>query len=72
MSIPRPVPANNFGTDGDHCPECASDWRKPHREDCSQFHQCEFPPGCDKDAQFGRRLCPEHYRQISALFGPAE
>ena len=71
---PRPIapaPADNFGTDGDHCPECGADWKRPHWEDCSQFYPCRMPR-CESDAQFGRLVCVEHHRQLSELFAPAE
>ena len=71
---PRPIapePADNFGRDGDHCPECGADWKRPHREDCSQFYPCRIPE-CGKDAQFGRLVCVEHHAGLSALFAPAE
>lgn len=67
--VTRPAPVDNYGTDGDHCPECAADWKRPHDESCSQFHRCEYPPGCDADAL--GRLCPQHHAALSALLAPA-
>lgn len=64
-----PPAADNFGRDGDHCPECGHDWKQDHDRECSQFWQCEYPPGCEADAKFHTHLCPEHYRAVSALFG---
>lgn len=72
MRTTRPEPQNNYGTDGDHCPECAADWKRPHQPDCSQFVKCAYPPGCEADAQSGRRVCPTHYAALSAFFAPAE
>lgn len=69
---PRPIapaPANNFGDAGDYCPECCADWKRPHREDCSQFYPCRMLD-CNEDAQFGRLICVKHYQDLSALFAP--
>lgn len=65
-----PEPSNNYGTDGDHCPECCSDWRRPHGEWCSQFLKCGYPPGCESGALRGRLVCHRHFMALSALFGP--
>lgn len=64
-------PVDNYGTGGDWCPECAADWKRPHRDDCSQFEPCQYPPGCTAHAMLGRVLCPEHFAALSALFAPA-
>lgn len=30
-----------FGLNGDHCPFCAADWKRPHREDCTSPHAAD-------------------------------
>lgn len=61
-----------FGRGGDWCPWCGADWKQPHHEECPEYRRCEFPPGCDKPALPGRRLCGPHYEAVSALFAPAD
>ena len=58
-----------YGRDGDHCPWCGHDWKEPHDRDCRQFHQCEYPPGCERDSAPGRNGCQPHIILVSALLG---
>jgi hypothetical protein len=67
-----PAAANNFGDEGDYCPECAADWKAPHYQDCSQYLQCGWPPGCTAPAAATRLVCWDHYTKLAALFAPKE
>lgn len=68
MSAPY-VDDTPFGRGGDHCPWCAADWKAPHYPDCPEGHVCEYPPGCERQAMRGMRLCSPHYEDVRALFG---
>jgi hypothetical protein len=69
-TITLPEPQQNY-PDQDCCPECATDWKRACPDYCSQYVQCEFPPGCTEGTKFGRRVCQEHYAALSAFFAPA-
>lgn len=55
----------------DSCGHCRADWKRPHYEECPMWHQCEFPPGCDKGTLSAMRLCPDHFKAVYALLGPS-
>ena len=65
-----PEPQQNY-PDQDCCPECGTDWKRACPDYCSQFVQCQYPPGCEAGSKFGV-LCPEHRAALTALFAPAE